>query len=174
MLHTEHEFTLPIGYLDADGTLHRDGVMRLATAADEILPLKDPRVVKNPAYLIVILLSRVVTRLGTCVADHAEGDRGPVREGPRLPAGPLQRHQPAGRTPRGCDLPALPARVPHGGSGGRGGVLGYPLEQLHREVAFIAYHLHWPRGDVMTLEHGERRRWVEEISDINRRMNGEA
>lgn len=64
MLHTEHEFTLPIGYLDADGTLHRDGVMRLATAADEILPLKDPRVVKNPAYLIVILLSRVVTRLG--------------------------------------------------------------------------------------------------------------
>jgi hypothetical protein len=65
MLHTEHEFTLPIGYLDSDGTLHRDGVMRLATAADEILPLKDPRVVKNPAYLIVILLSRVVTRLGS-------------------------------------------------------------------------------------------------------------
>jgi hypothetical protein len=65
MLHTEHEFTLPIGYLDADGTLHRDGVMRLATAADEILPLKDPRVVKNPAYLIVILLSRVVTKLGS-------------------------------------------------------------------------------------------------------------
>jgi len=65
MLHTEQEFTLPIGYLDADGTLHRDGVMRLATAGDEILPLKDPRVVKNPAYLIVILLSRVVTRLGT-------------------------------------------------------------------------------------------------------------
>jgi hypothetical protein len=65
MLHTEHDFTLPIGYLDADGTLHRDGVMRLATAADEILPLKDPRVVRNPAYLIVILLSRVVTRLGS-------------------------------------------------------------------------------------------------------------
>jgi hypothetical protein len=64
MLHTEHEFTLPIGYLDTSGTLHREGVMRLATAADEILPLKDPRVVKNPAYLIVILLSRVVTRLG--------------------------------------------------------------------------------------------------------------
>jgi hypothetical protein len=64
MLRTEHEFTLPIGYQDQEGTLHRDGVMRLATAADEILPLKDPRVVKNPAYLIVILLSRVVTRLG--------------------------------------------------------------------------------------------------------------
>jgi hypothetical protein len=65
MLLTEHEFTLPIGYLDAEGTLHRDGTMRLATAADEILPLKDPRVVRNPAYLIVILLSRVVTRLGS-------------------------------------------------------------------------------------------------------------
>src|SRR5215207_1447304 len=64
MFQTEYEFTLPFGYLDEDGTLHRDGVMRRATAIDEIAPLKDPRVVKNPAYLIVILLSRVVTRLG--------------------------------------------------------------------------------------------------------------
>jgi hypothetical protein len=63
MLQTEFEFTLPCGYLDATGTLHREGVMRRATAADEILPLKDPRVVKNPSYLIVILLSRLVTRL---------------------------------------------------------------------------------------------------------------
>ena len=64
MFRTEHEFTLPMGYLDREGTLHRDGVMRLATAADEILPLKDPRVQKNAAYLAVILLARVVTRLG--------------------------------------------------------------------------------------------------------------
>jgi len=64
MFHTEHEFTLPMGYVDKDGTLHREGTMRLATAADEILPLKDPRVQKNPAYLTVILLSRVLTRLG--------------------------------------------------------------------------------------------------------------
>lgn len=64
MFQTEYEFTLPCGYADDEGTLHRDGVMRRATAADEILPLKDPRVVKNQAYLIVILLSRVVTRLG--------------------------------------------------------------------------------------------------------------
>jgi hypothetical protein len=61
---TEFEFTLPCGYLDEDGTLHRDGVMRRATAADEILPLKDPRVMKNPAYLVVILLARVIARLG--------------------------------------------------------------------------------------------------------------
>lgn len=64
MFQTEHEFTLPMGYLDKDGTLHREGVMRLATAADEILPLKDPRVQRNAAYLTVILLARVVTRLG--------------------------------------------------------------------------------------------------------------
>jgi hypothetical protein len=65
MFITEHEFTLPMGLLDDDGTLHRDGVMRLATAADEIEPLRDARVQRNPAYLTVILLSRVVTRLGS-------------------------------------------------------------------------------------------------------------
>src|SRR5579884_3071994 len=65
MFQTEFEFTLPCGYLDADGTLHREGVMRRATAADEILPLKDARVVRNPSYLIVVLLARVVTRLGS-------------------------------------------------------------------------------------------------------------
>lgn len=65
MFQTEFDFALPLGYADTNGTLHRDGVMRRATAADEILPLRDPRVEKNPTYLIVILLSRVVTRLGT-------------------------------------------------------------------------------------------------------------
>lgn len=64
-LMTEYEFTLPDGYVDKDGTLHRKGVMRLATAADEILPMKDPRVQQNPSYLTVVILSRVVTRLGT-------------------------------------------------------------------------------------------------------------
>ena len=62
---TEFEFSLPLGYVDEDGTLHRDGVMRRATAADEILPLRDPRVEKNAAYLVVILLSRVVVSLGS-------------------------------------------------------------------------------------------------------------
>lgn len=64
-LQTEYEFTLPMGYVDGAGNLHRQGVMRLATAADEILPLKDPRVQSNPAYLIVILLSRVISNIGT-------------------------------------------------------------------------------------------------------------
>jgi len=64
MLQTEFPFTLPRGYADGDGTLHRVGVMRLATAYDEIAPLKDPRVQTNPGYLVIILLSRVITRLG--------------------------------------------------------------------------------------------------------------
>jgi hypothetical protein len=64
MLSVEHEFELPRGYVDKEGNLHRQGVMRLATAADEIFPMRDPRVQNLPAYLIVLLLSRVVTRLG--------------------------------------------------------------------------------------------------------------
>lgn len=65
MLQTEYEFRLPLGFVDPEGNLHRDGVMRLATAADEIQPLKDPRVRANEAYLVVILLARVVARLGS-------------------------------------------------------------------------------------------------------------
>ena len=61
---TEYEFTLPKGYMDGDGNLHKKGVMRLATAADEILPLKDPLVQQNPAYLSIILFSRIITKLG--------------------------------------------------------------------------------------------------------------
>jgi phage FluMu protein gp41 len=61
---TEFEFTLPKGYIDAEGNLHKKGIMRLATAADEIRPMQDPRVQSNPAYLTVILLSRVITKLG--------------------------------------------------------------------------------------------------------------
>ncbi len=63
-LQTEYEFTLPKGYVDNEGNLHRQGVMRLANASDEILPLEDPRVRRNEGYLLVILLSRVITRLG--------------------------------------------------------------------------------------------------------------
>ena len=64
-LKTEYAFALPKGYLDGDGELHREGVMRLATARDEIEPLRDPRVRENDAYLTIIVLSRVVTSLGS-------------------------------------------------------------------------------------------------------------
>jgi hypothetical protein len=61
---TEYEFELPRGYVDQEGNLHKRGIMRLATAADEILPMRDPRVQQNPSYLSIILLTRVVTKLG--------------------------------------------------------------------------------------------------------------
>ena len=65
MLRTEHEFTLPKGYVDREGTVHRTGVMRLATAMDEITPMRDARVKNNDAYLTIIILSRVITQLGS-------------------------------------------------------------------------------------------------------------
>ncbi|MGH3930661.1 MAG: hypothetical protein ACRDTF_11865, partial [Pseudonocardiaceae bacterium] len=62
---TEFPFTLPQGLVAPDGTVHQDGAMRLATAFDEIEPIKDPRVRANPGYLVIILLTRVITRLGS-------------------------------------------------------------------------------------------------------------
>ena len=64
-LRTTFEFVLPRGYVDPSGTVHRTGTMRLATARDELLPLHDDRVRANPPYLTVVLLARVITRLGT-------------------------------------------------------------------------------------------------------------
>jgi len=64
LLQTEYGFSLPFGYVDAQGNLQRDGVMRLATALDEVEPLADPRVQTNQAYLGILLLSRVLLRLG--------------------------------------------------------------------------------------------------------------
>jgi hypothetical protein len=69
-LQTEYQFSLPRGYVDGEGNLHRDGVMRLATAMDEIIPMRDMRVKQNQAYLTVVLLSRVVTQLGTLPQVH--------------------------------------------------------------------------------------------------------
>ncbi|MDA8048053.1 MAG: hypothetical protein M0Z30_22925 [Actinomycetota bacterium] len=68
-LRTVFEFELPRGYIDSAGVLHKTGAMRLATARDELLPLYDDRVRSNPAYLTVVLLSRVITRLGTMEED---------------------------------------------------------------------------------------------------------
>lgn len=64
-LQTEFDFTLPRGYVDGEGNLQKKGKMRLATAMDEIAPLRDPRVRANQAYLVIILLARVITKLGT-------------------------------------------------------------------------------------------------------------
>lgn len=65
MLQTEFEFTLPRGYVDGTGAVHRQGIMRLATAMDEIAPLRDARVGANQAYLAILLLARVIVKLGS-------------------------------------------------------------------------------------------------------------
>src|SRR5438128_3857909 len=70
-LRTEFAFVLPRGYVDRSGEVHRHGVMRLATARDELVPLHDDRVRENPAYLTVVLLARVITQLGTLTDVHA-------------------------------------------------------------------------------------------------------
>jgi uncharacterized protein DUF6760 len=61
-----------------------------------------------------------------------------------------------------------------GGRAHDGGIVGYPLDQLHEEVAYVAYHFHWPLDDILELEHADRRRWANEIASINRRLNEEA
>lgn len=63
-LQTEFEFTLPLGYVDREGNVHKQGTMRLATAMDEITPLNDMRVQSNEAYMVIVLLARVITSLG--------------------------------------------------------------------------------------------------------------
>ncbi len=93
------------------GVVHRDGVMRLATAKDEIIPQRDPRVRENESYLTVLLLSRVVTRLGRLPEVNPGVDREHVRLRPGVPPGPVPPDQPGGHQPGGRHLPLVPARV---------------------------------------------------------------
>lgn len=174
MLCTEYEFELPFGYLDESQILHKRGVMRLATAADEILPLRDSRCKENEAYLIIILLSRVITRLGT-LQDHEVNPK--VIE--RIFARDIEYLREFYNRINQLGQATIPARCPkceHAFEVGTddSGVIGYPLAALHEEVAFVSYHFHWSREEVLALEHPERKRWVEEISAIHQRMNTES
>ena len=108
---TEFPFVLPRGYVDERGQVHREGVMRLATAGDEIWPQTDPRVRENPAYLTVLLLDRTVTQLGLAARGRHLRDREPVRLRPRVPAGPVPADQPGRPHRRVGHLPALRARI---------------------------------------------------------------
>ena len=109
-MRTEFEFVLPRGYLDPDGNVHREGVLRLATAADEIEPLEDPRVQQNRAYLVVVLLSRVMTRLGDLDADAITPE---VVEG--FYSADLAYLQTKYREINGLDDGGEPRRCPHCG-----------------------------------------------------------
>ena len=64
----------------------------------------------------------------------------------------------------------MPGQV-RGGSHRTGGVVGYPFDRLQEEVAYLAYHFHWPLGEILELEHAERQQWVEQVAKINRRLN---
>lgn len=140
-LRTEYPFTLPKGYLDADGVLHREGMMRLATARDELEPLNDPKVANaDDPYLTVIVLARVITRLGSLTrlsprdveglfaADLAhlqdvyaiinygsEADIQRLLAGAGSPAAPLAASRPAGGSG-----PAATPGVPDAGPAGAG------------------------------------------------------
>lgn len=69
---TEYEFTLPKGYVDGEGNVHKNGIMRLATAADEILPARDMRVQSNPSFITLVILSRVITKLGSLSSEKGQ------------------------------------------------------------------------------------------------------
>jgi hypothetical protein len=122
---TEVEFTLPKGYIDDAGVLHRRGTMRLATAADEILPLRDPRVQANPAYLTIIILARVIVKLGSLPAIDTQlieglfaADLEYLRQ--------LYEDVNAAEEPDGLPEAGLAAAASHGNGNGAGGfpVLG--------------------------------------------------
>jgi len=169
-MQTEFPFTLPRGYVDAEGNVHREGAMRLATAFDEIGPMKDPRVQANPGYLIIILMARVITTLG-----HLTHINPRVIES--LYASDLAYLQDLYIRINQNGHNRVSIACPH--CEGKfeleverlGGVTRYPPEQLFEEVAYIAYHFHWPHEEILALEHAERQRWIVEIAKINQRFN---
>jgi hypothetical protein len=108
MEETHFAFVLPRGVTDEQGVTHREGTMRLATALDEIAPLRDPRVRANVAYFVIILLSRVITQLGTL---------GSVSPGviERMYAGDLNYLQDFYQRINGMELPQIEVVCPHCG-----------------------------------------------------------
>jgi hypothetical protein len=163
-LQTEFPFTLPKGYVDDDGTLHKTGIMRLACARDEIEPLRDGRVKENEAYATVIVLARVVTQLGTVTGS------------------------PPGRSSRCSSPTSATCRTCTGSSTSRTRASSTrwspePLsrrrrwrwvralrhDELWQEIAFLAYHLHWDFDRLLDLEHGDRIRLLREVGGLNER-----
>src|SRR5262249_18998713 len=99
-----------------------------------------------------------------------ERDRGPLRGRSSLLAGPLPSDQHQRDRADDRDLPRVQPRV-RGRGLPAGGTIGYPLDRLFEEVAFVAYHFHWSFAEILGLEHGDRQRLIDEISAINRQLN---
>ena len=161
---------LPRGYVDARGNVHREGTMRLATARDEIEPLREVEVRQNQAYLAVLLLSRTITRDRRGHRDHPGTGRGPVRGRLRPPAAPLRAHQQRRRGGGGGELSSVRARVRGRPDRDRGRSLGGMTrpspEDLLGETARLAYHFHWPLDTILDLEHADRRRFLAEADAL--------
>src|SRR5262249_10872108 len=104
---------------------------------------------------------------------QSQADRGAVRRRSRLPAGAVRADQRQRPQSRARPVPALRQAV-RAGARSAGGIWRYPLERLYEEVAYVAYHFHWPHGQILALDHGERQRWVAEIASINRRLNDQS
>ena len=110
-MRTEIAFTLPRGYVDARGTIHREGTMRLATARDEIEPLREVEVRQNQAYLSVLLLARTITSIGDVTDITPQVVERSVRGRLRSPAAPLRAPQQRRRCRRGGELSSVRASV---------------------------------------------------------------
>ena len=121
MLQTEYEFTLPYGYVDGEGTMHRHGIMRLCTALDEVAAMQDARVRLNQAYLSILLLAQVVTRLGGDHGPGAGGDRTALFIRLCLSPGSVRSDQRSGAARVRNRMPVVrrPVRARSGGGGGR-------------------------------------------------------
>ena len=139
--------------------------MRLATAADEILPLRDPRVQQNPAYLDH-------HHAGARDREAREGADDRHRRSSKGCSHPISnicsastRRSTSAEEPQGIAVPARPnGRAASGAARPGGSLMAYPVADLYEEMAFIAAHFHWSSETLMTMEHGERRRWCREIS----------
>ena len=149
--------------------------MRLATARDEILPLRDPRVRENEAYLTVLLLSPgrspgsarcrrstpgiIESMFASDLAFLQDLYRRVNQEGTSQAAVTCPACNHEFTVDLGVDRP--------------GGILTYATDRLFEEVAYVAYHFHWPLDEILDLEHPDRQRFVGEIADINRRLTEE-
>ena len=162
---------LPRGYVDDAGTVHRDGVMRLATARDELVPLRDDRVRENPAYLTVVLLARVITRIGTIDDVHAGVVENLFATDLAFLQDLYRRVNTEGHTRAAVTCPACDHTLHRRHRGwAPGGIVTYAADRLYAEVAYVAYYLHWSLDEILDLEHAERQRYVAEVAALNTRI----
>ena len=144
--------------------------MRLATARDEILPQRDPRVRENEAYLTVLLLARVVTRLGSVPGVTTGTIEGLFASDLAFLQDLYRRINAEGHTHASVACPSCKHEFTIDLAGDLpGGIVTYATERLFEEVAYVAYHFHWSFEELLDLEHPVRRRFVEEIDRLNRR-----